>query len=191
MLGRNQTIANFHDPGNCHGSLSLDGVSLGGILFTSTWYGSGGSPRFQTPARLPVVSNLNMGVCTLRQCVHTTCWGAKPARNTCAVVVAQKASGEPGLVCPQEVPVTQTASHPTPPPHTQTPFLLLPTPRHLPSHAHSLRTGLSRRLNSSTQSRAGRLPQTTHGAKGSGVRSPGPWACNRKLGSEGPQHTVG
>lgn len=41
------------DPGDCHGSLSLDRDSLGGIFVLSTWDVSGGSLRFQTPPTPP------------------------------------------------------------------------------------------------------------------------------------------
>lgn len=104
------------DPSNCHGSLSLARASLGGLLVLSTWNGSDGSLRSQTPGRLPVVSNLNMGVHTEAVCSHhlLRCETSQKYLCRCCVVVAQQASGEIGLVCPQEVPVTQTASHPTP-----------------------------------------------------------------------------
>ena len=58
------------DPGNCHGSLSLDRGSMDGIFILSTRNGSDGSLRFQAPGRLPVVSNLNMGVHTEAVCSH-------------------------------------------------------------------------------------------------------------------------
>lgn len=68
----------------------------------------------------------------------------------------------------------------------------LPHTSRLPSsHVHNLRADLSRSRNPSTQTRAGRLLQTTQGAEG--VWSKRSWlqACYQETGVKGPHHKVG
>lgn len=146
----------------------------------STWYRSGGSLRFQIPARLPVVSNLNLGVHTEAVCSHhlLRCETSQKYLHRCGGS-AGKWGDRPGM--PSGSPSDSDCITPHPLPHTS---------RHPSSHAHSLRTVLSRSL-SSTQSGAGRLPHwgvVGRGAAGVGQaeegwsKEPWLWACNQKSG---------
>lgn len=153
------------DPGNCHGSWSLDRASLGGILVLSTWDGSEGSLRSHTPGRLPVVSNLNMGVHTEAVCSHHLLRCETSQKYLCLLCCggsAGKWRDRPGMPSGSSSDSDCIAPHPLP--HTA---------RLQFSYAHNLRADLSRSLQSFYPEQGGKLPQMIQGAEGPEARGPG------------------
>lgn len=97
----------------------------------------------------------------------------KPARNTCAVVVAQQASGgdRPGM--PSGSPSDSDCIPPHPLPHTS---------RHPSSHAHSLRTGLSGSRNPSYPEQGREAASDNSGGRGVWRKDSWLWTCHQEVG---------
>lgn len=142
------------------------------------WQPEVGDPGPPTLGGRPAVSDQN-GAHTQTQRVHTTCWGVKTSHKYLHRGSGTSASGETGLVWPQEVPsVTHTPQAPL-------------KPRHRPRP--DMRTGDQLILQSqpgTTVGQAGSPTQPQIGATGPGEAA-GKDTVPKKVGSGDPGHTAG